>query len=93
VGPYKLIKDYGNNSFLLDLPNHLKQRGVHPVFHSSLLRIHILNDDRLFPGRLETQIGDFGEVDPEWAVDRILSHKGTRGDSMFEVKWRAGDIT
>jgi hypothetical protein len=50
IGPYQIIEDYGNNSYKLELPSRLKQRGVHPVFHSSYLRIHIPNDDRLFPG-------------------------------------------
>ena len=50
IGPYKITEDYGNNSYKLDLPARLKQRGVHPVFHSSLLRIHVPNDDHLFPG-------------------------------------------
>jgi hypothetical protein len=45
VGPYKIIQDYGNNSFRIDLPDHLKQQGVHPMFHSSLLQIHIPNDN------------------------------------------------
>jgi hypothetical protein len=65
IGPYKLVRDFRNNSFELDLPPHLRQRGIHPVFHSSLLRVHIPNDDRLFPGRLETQVADFGEAELE----------------------------
>ena len=56
LGPYKILKDYGNSSFQLDLLIHLKQRGVHDVFHSSLLRIHIPNDNRLFPGCMDTQL-------------------------------------
>jgi hypothetical protein len=63
------------------------------VFHSPLLRIHIPNDDHLFPSCLETQIGDFGEQEPEWAVDQILSHKGSRTDATFQVLWCVGDIT
>jgi hypothetical protein len=50
IGPYKITKDFKNQSFKLELPMHLKKRGVHDVFHSSLLRIHAPNDDRLFPG-------------------------------------------
>ena len=50
IGPYKITHDFNNQSFRLELPAHLKKRGVHDVFHSSLLRIHIPNDDRLFPG-------------------------------------------
>ena len=29
----------------------------------------------------------------EWTVDRILSHAGSRENSVFEVRWRAGDVT
>jgi len=93
IGPYRILQDYGNQSFRLDLPSRLKQRGVHDVFHASLLRIHHPNDDRLFPGRLDNQLG--GDIDPEgeWAVDKILSHHGSKRDAVFEIKWQAGDIT
>jgi hypothetical protein len=46
IGPYSIIRDFGNGSFQLDLPANMKQRGVHDVFHSSLLRVHVPNDDR-----------------------------------------------
>lgn len=49
ISPYKIIEDFRNNSFKLDLPARLRQWGIHPVFHSSLMRIHVPNDDRLFP--------------------------------------------
>lgn len=43
---------------------------------------------------MDTQIADFGEErEPEWLVDRILSHVGSGENATFEVKWRAGDIT
>ena len=93
IGPYKILKDFNNQSFKIDLPSHLKQRGVHNVFHASLLRIHLPNDDRLFPGRMDTQLGEGPEVENEWAVDRILSHSGSGENSLFEVKWKAGDTT
>ncbi|EIW51847.1 uncharacterized protein TRAVEDRAFT_92227, partial [Trametes versicolor FP-101664 SS1] len=80
-------------SYQLGLPRNLKQRGVHDVFHASLLRIHEPNDDRLFPGRLETQVADFEEPDDEWVITRILSHSGAREDSIFEALWRSGDRT
>jgi hypothetical protein len=32
IGPYKLVRDFRNNSFKLDLPPRLRQRGIHPVF-------------------------------------------------------------
>ena len=45
IGPYKIVKDYRNDTFEIDLPSELKRRGFHPKFHSSLLRIHVPNDD------------------------------------------------
>jgi hypothetical protein len=55
--------------------------------------VHIPNDDHLFPGRLETQVADFGEDEPEWSVEHILSHQGSRTDALLEVKWTSGDVT
>ena len=37
IGPYKIIQDFNNQSFKLELPTHLKKQGIHNVFHSSLL--------------------------------------------------------
>ncbi|KAF7348752.1 Retrovirus-related Pol polyprotein from transposon 17.6 [Mycena venus] len=92
IGPYAIIRDFGNNSFQLDLPANMKQRGVHDVFHSSLLRIHVPNDDRRFPGRLECQLGiSLNDETNEWAVDRVLSHHGRRSKALFEILWKSGD--
>jgi len=73
VGPYKILRDFGNNSYKLELSSELRRRGLHDVFHSSLLRIHEPNDDRLFPGRLDSQLFELeGDSEGEWAVDRVL---------------------
>ena len=77
----------------MNLPSHLKQRGVHYVFHSSLLRIHIPNDDQLFPGLLDTQFLLGNNSEGDWAVDEIISHSGSKENSIFEILWQAGDIT
>ncbi|KAJ3765628.1 hypothetical protein FB446DRAFT_794872 [Lentinula raphanica] len=75
----------------LDLPADLKKRGVHDVFHSSLLQIHIPNNDQLFPGRSYEQVV---EIDSEeWQVDKILAHKGFKSDAMFLLLWKSGDKT
>jgi hypothetical protein len=63
------------------------------VFHASYLRVHVPNDDQRFPGRLDNQVAEFETQEREWAIDRILSHKGSRADAEFKVKWKAGDIT
>ncbi|KAJ8507317.1 hypothetical protein ONZ45_g10305 [Pleurotus djamor] len=93
IGPYKILTDFGNNTYQLALSSQLKRRGVHDNFHASLLRIHIPNDDRRFPGRLDTQIFDFEDPEPEWAVQEIKSHSGMGTDSIFEVSWKSGDVT
>ncbi|KDQ25196.1 hypothetical protein PLEOSDRAFT_1025637, partial [Pleurotus ostreatus PC15] len=74
-------------------PPRLQQRGIHNTFHASLLRIHIPNDDRLFPGRLDTQVFEIDDSDPEWAVEEIVSHTGKGSKALFEIKWKSGDKT
>lgn len=74
-------------------PSELKQRGLHPVFHASLLRVHVPNDDRLFPGRLHSQVGLTAEPDNEWKIKGIVAHKGKGRDAVFEVEWATGDKT
>ena len=93
IGPYRILRDYGNSSFQLELPAHLKRRGIHDVFHSSLLRVHVPNDNQLFPGCMDTQLSDTPELDDKWAVERILSHVGAGADSSFEIKWGSSDVT
>ncbi|KAF7296817.1 DNA/RNA polymerase [Mycena indigotica] len=80
-------------SFKLELSPELRIRGIHDVFHASLLRAHIPNDDRRFPGRQMHQIPGFGVNPKEWAVDRILSHVGKGKDASFEIRWATGDVT
>jgi len=93
IGLYKILNDFKNQSFQIELPSHLKQRGVHDVFHAALLRIHVPNDDRLFPGRQFNQLNAGDDAEAKWAVDKILSHSGSSQDSVFKVLWKAGDTT
>ncbi|KAJ8481441.1 hypothetical protein ONZ45_g15313 [Pleurotus djamor] len=94
IGPYKVIRDFKNETFELELSARLKQRGVHPSFHASLLRIHIPNDDRLFPGRHDSQLIDEDyRTESEWAVDAIVSHYGSKKDAVFQIRWTSGDLT
>ena len=90
IGPFMILKDFGNGSFQLDIPRELRRRGIHSTFHSSLLRIHVPNDDSRFPGRQLHQITTLGE-DTEWEVDRILSHTGKGPTAVFNVLWKSGD--
>ncbi|KIM69656.1 hypothetical protein SCLCIDRAFT_55657, partial [Scleroderma citrinum Foug A] len=70
-----------------ELPtSSLRQRGIQEVFHSSLLRIHIPNDD----GPFSTSKSG---TTCKWTVDKILSHQGSHADAKFEVLWMSGDKT
>ena len=93
VGPYRITRDFGNFSYLIEIPASMKQRGVHPVFHASLLRVHEPNDDRLFPGRLESQVLEVDDPEDEWVIERIKTHRGKGLSALFEVLWTSGDVT
>jgi hypothetical protein len=90
IGPYSILEDYRNNTYLLDIPAELKQRGIHPSFHADLLRVHIPNDDRRFPGRQLPQVVGIGKVE-EWSIGKIMSHHGKGTDTMFELEYKTGD--
>ncbi|KAF9441263.1 hypothetical protein P691DRAFT_626764, partial [Macrolepiota fuliginosa MF-IS2] len=81
------------SSYKVKISRNLTKRGVHDVFHASLLRIHVPNDDRLFPGRTDSQVWDFGEDDQEWMVNHISGHRGSRSDALFKVEWKSDDTT
>ena len=87
----KVLVDGATNR--LNLGEELLKRGINSSFHASLLKPHVLNDDRRFPGRLPSQIPGFGEKSEEWIVDAIVAHHGKGVNSEFEVQWKAGDRT
>jgi len=94
LGPFpitKVIKE--GATYQLDLSEELVKRGVNRAFHALLLRPHVPNDDRRFPGRMPIQIPGFGEKPEEWIVDRIVTHHGKGTGSDFLILWKAGDRT
>jgi hypothetical protein len=93
IGPYRIIQDYANGTFKIELPSELKRQGLHPAFHSSLLRPHIPKDDQLFPGCLASQLGPANQLEPEWNVSKIITHQNLGVDAVFQVEWGSGDHT
>ena len=94
LGPFaisKVLKD--GATYQLELSDELLKRGINRSFHASLLKPHVPNDDRRFPGRLPSQIPGFGEKPEEWIVESIISHHGKGIRSEFEILWKAGDRT
>ena len=93
IGPYRIIRNTGNKAFELELPSEIKNHNIHPVFHASLLRIHVLNNDRLFPGREVGQVTGLSDENQEWTVDSIETHAGKGRTALFKVLWKWGDYT
>jgi hypothetical protein len=94
IGPYQVLKVVEEGTlYRLELPPELKWRGLNPVFHVSKLCVHVLSDDRLFPGHQLHQLHQLPgfRVEPaEWEVDRIVSHSGRGDDALltFLLLWR-----
>ncbi|KAF9443697.1 hypothetical protein P691DRAFT_610098, partial [Macrolepiota fuliginosa MF-IS2] len=86
----RIIDEYKNNSFSLNIPAELKQQGIHPAFHANLLWIHIPNNNRQFPRRQLPQVVGLGQVE-EWSIDRIITHTGKGKDSVFHLQYKTGD--
>ena len=94
LGPFvitRILKE--GATYQLDLSEELVKRGINPAFHVSLLKPHVPNDDRCFPGRLPSQIPGFGKRTDEWVVKAITDHQGKGINSEFEITWKAGDKT
>ena len=88
IGPYKVLDANNKTSNVtLDLPAELKDRRITPTFHVSLIRLHVPNDDTLFPRRDAKSHYDFGGSDkPEWFVDEIITHRWVDNKSLeFQV--------
>ena len=85
IGPYRIIRNTGNEAFELDLTPEMKHSNIHHFFHGSLLRIHVPNDDRLFPGREVGQVTGLSDENQEWTVDSIETHAGKGRTTLFKV--------
>ena len=68
IGPMKVVKRHtASDTYTLDLPDQLKVRRVHPMFHVGLLRAHEPNNDTMFPRRDTQAFYDVGNDDEaEW---------------------------
>jgi hypothetical protein len=95
IGPFKISESNPESStVLLDLPEDLRNRRLHPRFHTNLIRPHFPNDSELFPNRQIGQFYDLGkEPDAEYRVERITAHRWSGKQIEFYVQWELGDFT
>ena len=48
--------------------------------------MHEPNDDQLFLGHLDTQIGEGLNIEREWAMEQICSHYRLAEEVIFKIK-------
>ncbi|KIY53024.1 hypothetical protein FISHEDRAFT_13226, partial [Fistulina hepatica ATCC 64428] len=93
IGPYTIVRERGIDSFEIKLPSVLRRRGIHNVFHASLLRTYIPNDDQRFPNRAIERTLDFIPDGDEIAIDGIIGHAKKGDNALVRVRWKSGDET
>ena len=91
VGPFKVIERVGQLAYRLELPPVMR---IHPVI--SIAQLEPATDagadpygrhtDMEPPPITENQEGNIEE--PEYEIERFLSHKTTRGKRHYLVKWK-----
>ena len=64
------------------------------MFHMSLLRAHVPNDDARFPRRDMKVCYNFGAADePEWFINEILGHCWVDSTGLeLQVHWTLGNV-
>jgi hypothetical protein len=80
-GPYR-ISGLRGNSFLINLPPHMK---MHPVFHADRLR-RAASDLLLGQAQSEEPAHEVNGH-PEWEVGEILDSKITHGRLHYQASW------
>ena len=82
IGPYEIVRKVGPTSYELRLPGNLR---IHPVFHSSLLR---LDPDDPLPSQVIPPPPPIEvEGEPEWEVQEILDSRWYYGRLQYRVQW------
>ena len=88
LGPFPVIGSVGSSAFRLDLPPSMH---IHPVFHVSLLEVHVPNT---FPNRVVDPPPPV-QVDgvPEFEVHSILDSRFRRRKLEYLVDWVGYDVS
>lgn len=96
IGPYR-VTEYSSRSHTihLALPEELRRRRIHDVFHVSKIRKAYPNDLQLFPHRDIQVFYDFGQNEElEYTVKDIIAHnwEGRNSDKLkFYLRFDDGD--
>lgn len=93
ISPYRILEEVSKGaSYKLELPQELKQKGVHLIVDALLLCVHVPNDDWSFPGPGQKirQLLAFKELPSEWDIEKIVTHYGTGNNILFKLRWKSG---
>ena len=92
VGPFVITERVDKVSYRLELPQHMS--GIHPVFHVSMLRKHMKDDNRVVvPEILGVNVRpDISyEVEPIRILARSERKLCTKVQKMMKILWNAMD--
>ena len=85
VGPYRILKQYGKDSFKLDIPKSFR---IHPTFHASLIKPWITSDDTDYPERKQQPPPPvIIDNEEEYEVRRISDKRVKHGQTQYLVEW------
>ena len=80
VGPFVITAKVGPTAYRLDLSSSQALRGIHDVFHVSLLRSWSSNGMRRCAAPIELE-----DADQEWEISRVKAHREVSGQQQFLV--------
>ena len=86
-GPYEVIEAFPESSdYKLRFPDSSRHC---PLFHSSQLRRHVMNDDKLFPGRSKhaPQAIVTENRQTEYFIEKILDERPRGRGKQYLVRW------
>jgi transposase InsO family protein/Tfp pilus assembly protein PilV len=94
IGPFYVSHEITKGTaYRLKLSDDLKSRGMHDVFHVSLLKPYIKNDDQRFPNREAQRFYDIkGEEKSELEIKQIIEHLGTGTHARFHTRMSDGTL-
>ena len=84
-GLLRILKQINDVTFKLDLPDPMRERGIHNAIHASLLKPYfpdLFNRKEPPPQPVQFQ---YGHV--EYEVEKILHHRKRRNRIQYLVKW------
>jgi len=92
IGPVKILQ--ANNqrqTYTLDLSDYSELSRIIPVFHTSLLKLYLPNNDNKFPSRKLDLPGPVSKG--RWEVEKVVEFRTQlkTGKRQYKVRWKGYD--